>query len=160
MLAALLADFEQALKGRVCKFKRRETDWVFDFGDRRHITTDAPWRIVSEGRIAFADEDDGQKFGLPKPVEGERHANMLLKSRRIERVEVDPVTADIRIHFYGGVRLDVFTNSMAYESWQARFTVGDQTVELVGMGGGALSACRYDSASPPQFMTMKPLSRS
>ncbi len=159
MSADLLAAFDQALRGCTCKVARRETDWVFDFGRRRHITVDSPWRIISGGRLAFADEDDGQAFGLPRRVDGQARANSLLKARRVQAVQIDRVTADICIQLDKGVRLDVFHNSMGYEGWQAVFPLGDQTIQLIGLGGGDVAVCRYETASPPLTMTSQILPR-
>jgi hypothetical protein len=77
-----------------------------------------PWRIVANGRIAFADEDDGQQFGLTAPIDGEAAANDLIGKRPITNLSVDNTgTADLVIHFTDTVRLDAFSNSSGFEGW-------------------------------------------
>ncbi len=72
---------ETALVGRQCKIARRETDWVVNLTGGGSIALSIPWRIVADGGIAFANEDDGQMFGLPAPVDGEAKANSFILSR-------------------------------------------------------------------------------
>jgi len=72
-----------ALRGRECHVERREADWSFDFGERLNIAASVPWRVVTKDGIAHADEDDGQWFGLSKPVDGEARANELLHGQKI-----------------------------------------------------------------------------
>lgn len=48
-------------------------------------------------------------------------------------------SADLIVDFDSGLRLETFTNSIGYESWQANFR-GQQGVSLVvGTGGGGLT---------------------
>ena len=100
-----LLEFGKAYQGRYCAVQRREHDWVFGFGDNERIAVTVPWRIVQNGRIAHAMQDDGQKFGSPQPVDGETRANDLLQGRPVERLELDHVTADLRLHFDGETRI-------------------------------------------------------
>jgi hypothetical protein len=43
--------------------KRREFDWIFDFGDCISLTVACLWRLIEDGRIAVTSRDDGHKFG-------------------------------------------------------------------------------------------------
>ena len=52
--------------------RKREADWSFDFGDGLNIAMSVPWRVVTAEGIAHGDEDNGQWFGLPEPVNGWR----------------------------------------------------------------------------------------
>jgi hypothetical protein len=155
----LLRDFEVALVGRGCQIERRAADWAFSFEDAGHLNTDSPWRLVVEERIAVADEDDGQMFGLGQPVDATGRANALLAAEQVATVQVDRVTADIRILFESGLRLDIFNISSGHEAWQAKFPRGDQTVTLVGMGGGRVAFFIAQTDAPPQIMTMQLLER-
>ena len=78
--------------------------------------------------ISHGDEDDGQWFGLPEPVNGEARTNELLQGKRVVGVELDEQTADLRIVFDDGVRLDFFNNSSGYEGWQAAVPAGRRRV--------------------------------
>lgn len=134
------ATLSSALRGRECCVSRREADWNFDFGGRLHIAASVPWRIVTGDGIAHGDEDDGQQFGLPQPVDGEARVNALLSGQKVCKVEVDGQTADLRVLFDGGARLDFFNNSSGYEGWQASVPVGGRVLTVVAIGGGGLTA--------------------
>jgi hypothetical protein len=70
--------------GKTCdEISRREYDWAFKFGDGGTVSASCPWRILADGGIALADGDDGQKFGLPNPVDGAEEATKLLSRRKI-----------------------------------------------------------------------------
>jgi hypothetical protein len=120
---------------------------------------EAPWRIIADGRIAFADTDDGQKFGLPEPVKGAHLANSLLAKLQVQAVTVDRVTADIRMDFETGTRIEVLNNSSGYEAWQAEFVSGDQLISLVGMGGGDIGFSISEGPTRPSVLKMSVLPR-
>jgi hypothetical protein len=136
-----LADFESALVGCACAIVRRECDWYVAFGDNLEIALSIPWRIVSEGRIAFGNQDHGQRFALPSPINGEERARELLQDRRIVSASIDRLTADLTIVFDNGTRLDAFNNSAGYEGWQAHFKHAGKRASLIALGGGEVVAC-------------------
>jgi hypothetical protein len=118
---------------------RLEHDWTFQFGDAGTVVASCPWRILADGRIAHADEDDGQQFGLPKPVDGVERAMGILSGRKIVSVEVSPISGDLKIHFAGDRTLEFFNNSSGYEAWQATVVQAEKTVNVVAQGGGQIS---------------------
>jgi len=134
-----MAEFEASLTGRSCVIGRREHDWSFGLSEGVGLAVSAPWRIVSSGRIAFASEDDGQMFGLKAPVDGEAEARKHLGSKTITAVTLDRETADLKLHFDAGTRIDVFNNSMGYEGWQASYVTHDKRWSLIAMGGGEVA---------------------
>lgn len=109
------------------------------FGDVATIVAVVPWRIVRDDVIAHADEDDRQQFGLPQPVDGEAKANALLEGRLVQGVELDPVTADLRVFFDGATRLDLFNNSSGYEGWEASLRIGQSVASIIALGGGGVA---------------------
>jgi hypothetical protein len=131
-----LAKVEDALIGRQCEIVRREADWAINVVGGGSISLPMPWRIVTNGRIAFANEDDGHKFGLPAPVDGEEKANSLISSRSITSLSIDEQTADLVIHFDGAVRLDTFSNSFGYEGWHIYLPLENGAMSVVALGGG------------------------
>jgi hypothetical protein len=139
MATDYLSEFESALRGRGCTVQRRENDWSFSFGDGYGISVSVPWRVVRNGGIAHGHRDDGQRFGLPEPVDGEARANELFAGRRVEAVELDRVTADLRLIFDNETRLDIFNDSSGYEGWQAQLQVGERLLSFVGLGGGDIA---------------------
>lgn len=93
------------------------------------------WRIVSDEGVRLVDEDHGQSFGLPEPIDAAAHANALFSEARVVTAKIDPVTADLRLEFVNGLRLELLNNSSGYEAWQARFGGGG----VIGLGGGSLA---------------------
>lgn len=132
-------EFEASLIGRACVIGRREHDWIFDLSGGVGLAVSAPWRIVSEGRIAFASDDDGQKFGLTSPVDGEARASKFLGRKTITAAALNRETADLTLQFGTATRIDVFNNSMGYEGWQATYVVDDERWSLIAKGGGELA---------------------
>ena len=128
-----------ALHGRECQVTRREADWSFDFGERLNIAASIPWRVVTDEGIAHGVDDDGQWFGLAQPVDGEACTNELLRGQKVVGVELDGQTADLRLVFDGGARLDFFNNSSGYEGWQASVPAGGEELTVIALGGGRLT---------------------
>jgi hypothetical protein len=121
--------FERALQGRRVWIRRREQDWLLNFGDGNFIVVEAVWRLSDGQKILLTDTDDGHQFGLPAPVNAEAQANELLSGGMVTSVNANNVTADLDIQFSHGIRLEVLTNSTGYESWQ-----GYSNGELVEVG--------------------------
>ncbi|ANY20180.1 hypothetical protein A6F68_01667 [Tsuneonella dongtanensis] len=71
-------------------------------------------------------------------MDGQARSNELLNSQKVVGVEVDAGTADLRVVFDGGARLDFFNNSSGYEGWQA--VIGGQNgLTVIALGGGGLA---------------------
>lgn len=131
--------FEAVLVGRSCSVKRRATDWAFDLGSNLGLAVGCHWRLVSSEGIAVTDEDDGQVFGLPAPVDAETKANDLLTGATVSSAAVDRLTADLCMRFSNGLRLDLLNNSSGYEGWQGGFEHSSKAVSIIAMGGGKLA---------------------
>jgi hypothetical protein len=133
----LLTKFEHGLIGLVClSVVRGEHDWLFEFSAGASLAIPVPWRIVSEGRILFTDEDHGQLFGLQKPVDGEAIANETLRGQTILRASVDRETGDLALLFRKDLRLDAFNNSSGYEGWTAGCNIDGDHRQVIALGGG------------------------
>ncbi len=130
---------ERSLIGRCGSIERREGDRALNLAGGGVISLPVPWRIVANGRIAFADEDDRQQFGLPAPVDGEALVNGILDKKVIVGVAVDPETADLSIRFEDAVRLDAFNYSAGYEGWQVSLPPENGGFWLIALGGGDVS---------------------
>ncbi len=76
-----LRHVEQDLAGRQCRMQANGRDWFLELGDDRRILVSAPWRIISDGRIAFGSEDEGKWFGLAEPLSGRLETGMLLTGK-------------------------------------------------------------------------------
>ena len=136
----LLTKFENALTGLSClSVVRREHYWVFEFSAGASLALPVPWRIVSAGRILFADQDHGQLFGLTKPVDGEALANETLRGQAIMKAFVDRETGDLAVLFRQDLRLDVFNNSAGYEGWGAGCKIDGEHWQIIALGGGEIA---------------------
>ena len=81
--------------------------WVFSFDEMLRIQVLCPWRLIFQTTIAVSGEDHGQEFGLAEPVDAAVKANAFLANRLVQQVEVREGTADLLIHFDGGIRLEI-----------------------------------------------------
>src|SRR5258708_30301746 len=106
------------LAGRhLTEVKRREYDWTFGFGDTSAsgLGVSCPWRIIIEKRIAFTSSDDGHRFGLPAPLDGEEVTQRLLGQKVIERISIRSDTGDLSIAFSSNTVLEVLNMSSGYK---------------------------------------------
>jgi hypothetical protein len=135
----LLGKLQKHLVGRCCSIERREADWAANLEGGGTISLPVPWRLVVDGRIAFADGDDGQQFGLPAPLDGQTEANRLIAGRSITQVSIDTETADLCLRFEGSVRLDTFNYSAGYEGWHINLPPEHGGMWVIALGGGEVS---------------------
>lgn len=132
-----LTKFELALVNLEClSVARRESDWVFELSVGASLVFSVPWRIVSEGRILFADEDHGHSFGLSKPVDGEVIANKAFRGQSILKASVNRETGDLTLLFRQDLRVDAFNNSAGYEAWTAGCKIDGFHRQIIALGGG------------------------
>ena len=115
----------------------RDTEWawVLQLGAGT-VRLECPWRIITAQGIAAASADHGQRFGLAEPVDATVRVAGILAGRTIERVEIDDVTADLRVHFGDGLRFEAWNASSGYEGWSLR---GPDGYQIVAQGGGELA---------------------
>jgi hypothetical protein len=128
------------VRGLTCEDIRHEPDidrWVFRFGSNVSFNVSSPWRVLGGGRIMVGGADDGQWFGLPRPVEADDRAMELLRGRPVREFSVDPVSADVSVDFGDGLLLQVFNSSSGYEGWE--LVDESSSRQLVGRGGGGLA---------------------
>ncbi|MDB5429340.1 MAG: hypothetical protein JWP35_456 [Caulobacter sp.] len=136
MLAVTIDRFKQGLVGRRCLIERREGDWSFDFGDGYTLAVSAPFRVVGKDGIACTSTDHEAHTPQPGGLGSDPFMARLLKKRRVTGVEIEGVTGDLRLTFDGGLRLDVFNDSIGYEGWVASFPTDGDPAVLVGSPGG------------------------
>jgi hypothetical protein len=119
----------------------REHDLLFSFTTGARLRVACPWRIVSDGRISFAESDDGQFFGLPAPIDGAAKSKELLLGKAIEQIAIRADAADLTITFRSAVSLEIWNNSSGYEGWELHDARG---FHVVAMGGGQLAIWGLD----------------
>lgn len=91
--------------------------WVFHFGNGVVLSTQSQWRVLSQEAILLTSEDDGQQYGLPKPIDAQARVRELLRDRIVSKVNVDQASADFSIHFDNGTILQIVNLSSGYEAW-------------------------------------------
>src|SRR4051794_15385743 len=72
--------------------------WQFQFGSGITLTVEAGWRFVTDEGIEVTSEDDGQKFGLPAPVEAAALGMSVVRDKSVTEVQITPY-ADLIISF-------------------------------------------------------------
>ena len=116
--------------------KRGEFDWSFQFSDKAFMSTEGPWRILCNGRIALGSNDHAQKFGLSEPVDGVVECHHLLDKKRVLEICVRQDTGDLTVKFTQDTILEILNISSGYEGW----SLGDGAGLLaVATGGGKLA---------------------
>ncbi len=102
----------------VTRVIQHEHSWSIGLGEKYSITVECPWRIVANSRIAVADTDQDQLFGLPQPVDVASKVMQVLAGYVIEKVRIEGETSDMHIYFDHQRRLDFYNDSSGYECWQ------------------------------------------
>jgi hypothetical protein len=117
----------------VSKIERLPPDcWVFRFGNGVVLSTQSQWRLLSQEAILLTSEDDGQQYGLPKPVDAQANVRELLENRIVSKVDVDQASADFTVHFDNGTVFQIVNLSSGYEAWTLK-SEGDYL--MVGRNG-------------------------
>lgn len=134
----LSAKLTAALEGtRLTEVSHSEFDWLFSFERNWNVRTQSYWRLIANGGIATSADDDGQWFGLPKPVDAAEIVKALA-TEPLTAIEVVGTTTDLRIHF-GSVVLELLNTSSGYEGWQLNANHQQLCGFLVSLGGGGVS---------------------
>jgi len=107
-------------------------EWNFIFSGGWQLRVAAPWRMVVDGMISFGWEDDGQWFGLPKPLTAKDRFEKHLIRRPVEFVSLNEL-GDLVIDFSTFGRIEVFNGSCGYEGWVLS---GPEGQCIVAQGGG------------------------
>ncbi len=143
------ATLSAALQGRECRARRREADWSFDFAEL-NIAATVPWRVVTADGIAHGDEDDGQWFGLPQPVDARLAPTNCCRGKR-SPTSTGRANRRFARSFDGGTCLDFFNNSSGYEGWQASVPANGKELTVIALGGGRLTThlCPFSTRFSP-----------
>ena len=78
------------------------------------LSTRSQCRLLSPNAILLTSEDDGQQYGLPKPVDAVGNIGELLKRRVVSKLEVDQASADFNIYFDNETVLQIVNLSFGY----------------------------------------------
>ncbi len=116
--AAFLNDLERVTVGLTATIEcPDEGQPVLNFGTVLSITIEALWRLNDGQNIVVTGDDHGHIFGLPVPVDAAAKANARLADNKLESVDFDGVTGDLKFKFAGALTFEIVSNSSGYESW-------------------------------------------
>ena len=128
----------EALLGLPCTRIEHPSDWFWQIGFGDNIVVfgiESPWRLLFQGSIAFGDEDQGQRFGLPEPVDGPARCLEILKATHVTSAGIREGVGDLTITFDNGAMLEIFNHSSGYEGWSCTF----EKLNIIALGGGELA---------------------
>jgi hypothetical protein len=114
---------------------RRDYDWVFVFDDESQLVVECLWRLLENNRIRYTSKDDGQRFGLPTPVDAAEELRQRLVTTQVQSVLLCDKTLDLRLTFSSGHILEIIPDSSGYEAWQ----LYNKTQQFIAVGGGELA---------------------
>lgn len=129
------SDVEWLVGHRLQSFDRREYDWTVGFDRQSWVVVACLWRLLEAGRVRFTSEDEGQKFGLPAPVDAAAEVTRRIVGALVEAIELRDGTLDLDIRFSSGHILQVIPDSSGYEVWH----LSDGAREFIAVGGGNLT---------------------
>lgn len=120
---------------------RREYDWLFTFDGQASLVVECLWRLVKDNRIRLTNLDDGQRFGLPAPVDAAVAIKSRLENALIDAVTLRSGTLDLQLAFSNGHTLEIIPDSSGYEAWNLLGV--DQ--QFVACAAGDLAVFNYNS---------------
>ena len=95
---------------------------------------------MSRDSILVTREDDGQRFGLPAPVDAEALLRQHVENHRLISVEVNTASSDLRLRFDNELALEILNLSSGYECWTLNSKDGSI---MVGRNGQMLKYLNY-----------------
>ena len=137
------ADLVSRVCGRnVLSLTRREHDWVLLLDGETQIVVACLWRLLEAGRVRLTSEDDGQRFGLPAPIDAAGQATLRISGHRVSRAELRAGTLDLDLHLDDDVVFQIIPDSAGYEAWQVCGPMG----QVIATGGGGLGVVNHGGA--------------
>ncbi len=130
-----MSEFAWLIGHRFQSLTRREYDWVLALDNDTSIVIECLWRLIEAGRIRFTSEDEGQKFGLPAPVDAAAEVNHRLNGASVGAVELQEGILDLELQFSTGHRFQIIPNSSGYEAWN----LSRPNSLFIAVGGGELT---------------------
>lgn len=127
----------RVLIGQSLRIERPDVsaDWRFICGSG-HFLSAGSWRLLDDTRIVVAVEDDGQFFGLSKPVDVAHDANLHLDRVKIDTISVEGRSGDLSLGFDSGLELQLLVWSRGYECWHLHGPPPQCELLALGANGG------------------------
>jgi hypothetical protein len=114
--------------------------WLFYFSDKVYASSSGFWRILIKNKIKYVSTDNGQKFGLPRPIDLVQEINQELKGKRLIKIELIKDTFDLTLTLTDNLKIEIFISSSGYESYD--FSINDK--RYIGLGSGDIAILQND----------------
>jgi hypothetical protein len=109
--------------------------WRFNFKNNVSISASTLWRLLKDDKIVLVSTDNGQQFGLPKPVDTVNEFTQLLTGQTLTKIQIKKKTADLILTLTNGFEIEIFISSGGYES----YNLHADNNQYIGMGMGDIA---------------------
>ena len=116
-------------------FDKEADCWLFTFADKIYASSSGFWRLLEMNKIIFVSLDNGQQFGLPKPIDLAEELNKILIGKRLKKIDVIKDTFDLSLTFTEELKLEIYIASSGYETYD--FSINDK--RYIGLGSGDIA---------------------
>jgi hypothetical protein len=130
----MIIDISFILNRKILSVEKKDYSWFFNLGEGITIGTESAWRLIAANKTRLTSDDDGQKFGLPQPIDAEKEVSSLLNSDPITKASFDKNTGDLFLFFSDDKILQFLQLSSGYESWRISYP----GKEIICLGGGKI----------------------
>jgi hypothetical protein len=116
-------------------FDRDGESWIFSFTKRVYASSSGFWRLLKKDKILFVSLDNGQQFGLPKPIDLEKEVNKILSGQRLTKIDVIIDTYDLKLTLTYDLTIEIYISSSGYETFD--FSIDGK--RYIGLGSGDIA---------------------
>jgi hypothetical protein len=115
-------------------FDTETKSWRFIF-KTDYVSSSGLWGILKGKKIERVSLDNGQQFGLPKPINLENEVNELLKDKKLEAIIIKKDTSDLKLILTENLEIEIFISSSGYETYDFSF----DSKRYIGQGSGDIA---------------------
>ena len=109
--------------------------WYLTFDKNLKIRLDSFWRLLQNGTIKWTSKDHQQKYGRSTPIDLQAEIRKILELEKLKEINRNILTGDLYLDFSNNYTLELFTDSVALESWEV--TIENRII--IGMGKGEIA---------------------
>ena len=95
---------------------------------------------MKKNKIILVSNDNGQQFGLPKPLILIEELSKVLKGNRLMKIEVIKDTFDLTLTLTDDFKIEIFISSSGYETYD--FSINSK--RYIGLGSGDIAIVDND----------------
>ena len=109
--------------------------WLFSFAEKVYASSSGFWRLLEKNKIIFVSLDNGQQFGLLKPIDLAGELNKILKGKCLTKIDVIKNTFDLVLTLTDELKIEIYIASSGYETYD--FSIN--TNRYIGLGSGDIA---------------------